>query len=332
MHSRIVMFAVPPSHEIGPIEADKVARLSAAFDAQLELFHCAFDTDVAHSSLFEPARTREQIHQQVVRGRRELERTAEPFRARGVRVRTSVRWDSPLHEGIVRQVLRHRPLLLIAESTRRARAERLFLSHTDWRLIETCPCPLLLLKTRRPYAEPLVLAAVDPGHTHDKPAALDDQILDSAARLTEALSGTLLVFHARTPWEEATRTDTELRDLPEYRDEQIHQAYLARAEAHVVELAERHNIARQQVHVEDGHAAQALPRYAARRNADIVALGAVSRSRLRRAFIGHTAERVLDALDTDVLIVKPPGFHTSVSRQATHHVRTNAEPGTRMMW
>jgi universal stress protein E len=327
-----VMFAVPSPHDIGPIEIDKVGRIAAALDAQLELFHCAFDADLTRPGRFARATVEADIRQLVSNRQRELERAADRFRARSVRIRTSVRWDYPVYEGIVRQVLRHRPRLLIARSSRRGRAERLILSHTDWKLIETCPCPLLLLKTRRAYAEPLVLAAVDPGHAHDKPAALDEEILDSAGLLSDALSGELQVFHARTPWDEAIRTDPKLRDLPEYRDEEIHRAYLKRVETTVLELAERHNIARPQVHVEDGPAAEALPRYAGQSRADIVAMGAVSRSRLRRAVIGHTAERVLDALNSDLLIVKPPRFRSTVCPQSTHHVATSAGSRPHLVW
>ena len=43
--------------------------------------------------------------------------------------------------------------------------------------------------------------------------------------------------------------------------------------------------------------AQSLP-------ADLVVMGAVSRSGLQRLFIGSTAEEVLDRLPCDVLIVK----------------------------
>ena len=42
-------------------------------------------------------------------------------------------------------------------------------------------------------------------------------------------------------------------------------------------------------------------------------MGAVSRSGLKRVFIGNTAERVLDDLPCDVLVVKPA---RSVSRVA----------------
>jgi universal stress protein E len=40
-------------------------------------------------------------------------------------------------------------------------------------------------------------------------------------------------------------------------------------------------------------------------SADVLVMGAVSRSRLQELFVGTTAERVLDRLPCDVLIVKP---------------------------
>ncbi|MDZ7686305.1 MAG: universal stress protein [Gammaproteobacteria bacterium] len=46
--------------------------------------------------------------------------------------------------------------------------------------------------------------------------------------------------------------------------------------------------------------------------ADIVVMGAISRSLLSDVFIGNTTEKVLDFLECDVLIVKPEGFETPV--------------------
>lgn len=332
MSWKTIMFAVPSPDDIGLIEAEKVGRIAGALDAQLELFHCVFDADVAHPGQFASTHAEEDIQQLVARGQQRLERIAQHLRVRGLRVRTSVRWDYPVYEGIVRQVLRHKPSLLIAWSSRRGRAARLLPSHTDWRLIETCPCPLLLLKSSSPYSGPLVIAAVDPGDTREEPAALDEQVLDSAGLLSNALSGRLEVFHARTPWEEAIRLDPGLRDLPEYRDEEIHGAYLTRVARRVLQLTERHRIAREQVHIKDGHATDLLPRYANQRRADIVAIGAVSRSRLRRTLMGDTAERALDALSCDVLIVKPPGFRTPVRPQSTHHVESSTQLQARLRW
>jgi hypothetical protein len=54
---------------------------------------------------------------------------------------------------------------------------------------------------------------------------------------------------------------------------------------------------------------------AAALHAGVVVMGAVSRSGLARLFIGNTAERVLDHVDCDVLVVKPRGFKTRVERR-----------------
>ena len=61
-----------------------------------------------------------------------------------------------------------------------------------------------------------------------------------------------------------------------------------------------------------GDPESALPKVAKQDRAAVVVMGAVSRSGLSRVFIGHTAERVVDKLDCDVLIVKPRSFKTSV--------------------
>jgi universal stress protein E len=67
-------------------------------------------------------------------------------------------------------------------------------------------------------------------------------------------------------------------------------------------------------HLVESQAVEAIPRLARQLRAAIVVMGAVSRSGLRRAFIGNTAERVLDRLSCDVLVVRPPRFRSSVLR------------------
>jgi universal stress protein E len=56
-------------------------------------------------------------------------------------------------------------------------------------------------------------------------------------------------------------------------------------------------------------------------------MGAVSRSALQRVFIGNTAERVLDALACDVLVVKPRGTKTRVAAEE-RGMRVVAPPAT----
>ena len=309
------MCSIPSLGDIAPIERDKIGKLTAGLGAELEVFHCIYDADVARPSRFGTRGAQEDIHEFVDRRREQLEITAAHLRDRGLRVRASVRWDAPAHEGIVRQVLRHRPDLLIVGLTHRAPLQ---LTRTDFKLIEYCPCPVLFMKTRRPYSDVVIAAAVDPTLAHRKPAALDVAILDSASRLRDALRARLLLFHARSAPEGALRTSAAAAEDP---DSQLHR------------LARRYDIPHQRVHVLDGSPAQALLRLSEQQKTDIVVMGAAARSPLRRALIGHTAERVLDALESDVLVVKVPGFQTPVSRQSTHHVATSsALPSRYIFW
>lgn len=58
--------------------------------------------------------------------------------------------------------------------------------------------------------------------------------------------------------------------------------------------------------VEPGAPSFTLTRTAESMHADILLMGAISRSGLKRIFIGATAEDVLERLPCDALIVKPP--------------------------
>jgi len=296
-----VMLAVPSLDGITPIDLDKICKLTDGLGAELEIFHCIYDGDVARPARFGTRGAQEDIHEFIEQRRQQLEIAAGRLRARGLTVRTSIRWDYPRHAGIVRQVLRHRPDLLIAGTTVPG---QLHFARTDFRLIESCPCPILFMKTRRPYSDVVIAAAVDPALAHEKPAALDLAILDSASRVRDALSARLLMFHARAAHEHPV-PPAATADEPD---------------ARLLMLARRYDIPHQRVHVLEGHPAEALSRLAERQKTDIVVMGAAARSPLRRALIGHTAERVLDTLESDVLIVKAPGFRSPVSRQSTHHV------------
>jgi universal stress protein E len=79
--------------------------------------------------------------------------------------------------------------------------------------------------------------------------------------------------------------------------------------------------------VASGDPAEIVVRFAHVLQADVTVIGAVSRSALERAFVGHTAERVLDALDCDVLVIKPPGYQCPVAiREGGAQVMNTVSP------
>jgi universal stress protein E len=88
----------------------------------------------------------------------------------------------------------------------------------------------------------------------------------------------------------------------------------ANAKAAFDQLLGPASISRAHQHLMAGHPIDAIPEAARETRAAIVVMGAVSRSGLKRVLIGNTAERVLDQLACDVLVVKPPRFVTHVHR------------------
>jgi len=321
MSWRRIMFAVPPQGSISQIELGKAVRLALSCEADLQLQQVIYSADILHPVRLSPAQEGLAIRREVNRCREELERVAYLLRARGVRVKCSVHWDEPWHEAVVRQALRHESDLLIVPRRVRDGAARSLLARADYRLIETCPCALLLLKTARPYLDPVIMAAVDPACAHRKPADLDDAILDAAESVCHAVAGRLIVCHACPPWQQVADRESELRHVPETVQADLQAAYANHVEARVQALLNRHRIRDGQIQVIQASAKEAILQVARRSGADVVTIGAVSRSSLRRLLVGHTSERVLDPLDSDVLIVKPRSFRTPVSAASTHHAR-----------
>ncbi len=63
-------------------------------------------------------------------------------------------------------------------------------------LIRYCPAPLLLVKDREWSGQPGFIAAVDPEHSHDKPAALDHKLVRTAATLARVSGGSVHLYHS----------------------------------------------------------------------------------------------------------------------------------------
>ncbi len=232
---------------------------------------------------------------------------------RNLDVQTTVVWDYPASDAIVRQVLTHRPALLVIESQRQGRLARIVLSNTDWDLIRNCPCPLLLSKRELHSVRPRVIAALDPFHTHAKAGRLDAEILNQAV----AHAGSpkrVTAFHSHVVSNLRYLEATHEPYVPVMTPEQL-ATYEHKIDKTLRKSADRYDIPGENVMLLRGDVVQTLPRLAKRLNADLIAMGAVSRSGLQRLFIGNTAERLLDKLDCDVLVVKPPRFKSPVSRR-----------------
>ena len=311
-------------------ELRKAAALARAGGASIELLH-VIDVPDPGVSWPETATADTVIAEReliATHARRRLERCAADESLRGLRVTCTASWDYPPHEAIIRRALKSRADLVIALTRPHRLGARLVLRNTDWELIRHCPLPLLLVKSGRPWRKPAIIAAVDPFHA--RAADLDLRLLAAGGTLAHLLHGKLHLFHAYMPLISLTTMPISTAPpvmLPPDAEE-AHGRQIART---FDKLADAAGIPRSRRHLEMGEVPGELRAAVAASRAGVVVMGAISRSGLARLFIGHTAERVLDKLDADVLVVKPRGFRTDVERRealsAPGSTRRTRKPG-----
>lgn len=310
---RILVAVKQPDETSAPVLA-KATQLARALGARIELFH-AIDTPLYLDQLDDAGSTRQLERAWAERVESQLERSAARMRRHDVEVSVAAEWDFPAYESIVRRALRTRADLILAARHAGRHVAPWLLHYSDWELLRLAPVPVLLVKKPRPWRHPVVLAAVDPLHTFAKPGRLDREILRLADRLSTALRGTLHAMHAYTPTPlgispaingaaEAAATITA----------RIEQEAAAHARRQFAQLLEGSGIARARRHLVERHPIDGIEEVTQRIRASLVVMGAISRSGLKRVLIGNTAERVLDHLASDVLIVKPAHFSARVPR------------------
>jgi universal stress protein E len=310
----ILVALADPAARSSPAVA-RAQEIAAKTGARVTLFHSLYSPYVAGEQFYSPSDLQRDIEAAVTARKRELERLAKPLIEAGIAAHVRVRWDYPIHESIVREAMREAVDLVVVGSHRHGAAARLVLSNTDWQLIRLCPCPVLLVKTTRRYDRPRVLVSVDPLHAHAKPAALDARLLATGGALAELFGGKLHAAHfymLTTPL--ASGFMVEPLPLPAGIAEQHSRDVRAAFD----ELTAKYELGARRAHLRTGIPVDELPDLAEEIDANLVVMGAVSRSGLKRLFIGHTAERVIDRLKCDVLIVKPEGFKTPVPKKAAN--------------
>ena len=290
----------------------KAAQIAAGCGAELELFH-AIDTPVYLDGFGASAVEIERDWSR--RSREQLERLAGRLRRQGARVSVAVEWDYPVYEAIVRRAARIRADLIVAARHEGRHAAPWLLRFTDWELLRLAPIPLLLVKTAQPYRRPVILAAVDPTREFAKPAKLDRDILTLGRTLEEALGGSLHAAHAyQVPIPAVSQGFTAGFSAPPPIPAGVERRAAAAARSDFERVLKPVTLPKARRHLMAGSAADAIPQAARATRAAIVVMGAISRSGLKRVFIGNTAERVLDVLPCDLLIVKPAHFTSHVQR------------------
>jgi universal stress protein E len=286
---------------------EKGASLAHAFGAALELFICDYQSSVLLTRRLPAYVVDTAMNDRGMQLNRQLNALAEPLRRAGLQVLTGISFQEHLHVAVIGKVRTSGADLVIKDTHYHGVIQRALIANSDWHLIRECPVPLLLTKPSAWRAHIRVAAAIDPGHADDKPASLDRELLEVADRFAVGMGGQAMAVHAFDSLSLASGMtsvvngvgsvpliDLEIINaLRKYHDNEFKAVLAGRPsfEGHAAMI--------------EGSAVTQLPAYAVREHVDVLVTGAVSRSPVRRLFVGSTAERLLDRLPCDILVVKP---------------------------
>lgn len=270
---------------------EKGAFLASANDASLELFCIDYSSYLQDGQFYEPIQAAELRLGLLEEHRLALEEIAQPLRKQGLKVEVSAAWGHPSYQSLNEHIGNPDTTLVIKSTRHHNKIARLLLSNEDWDFIRHCNSPLLLVKGRHWTKEPVFVTAIDPNHANDKPASLDRKLVSYAKNLAKNCGGVVHLFHS----------DSVAPLMGVYTlimSEEDRSAKLA-------EFGKNCSVDPDSCHWTDSPIENALPKLIDKLDASVVVMGAISRSGIDRVLIGSTAERLLDLIERDVLIVKP---------------------------
>lgn len=221
----------------------------------------------------------------------------------GCPVEVSVVWNDKRYEAIIRYAVEQNIDLVVKSTRQHHELSTIIFTPTDWNLLRKCPTPVLLVKDHVWPENGTVVAAVNVGSEDKEHAELNNKITVVATDYANMLSGQVHLANAypSTPLNIAI-------EIPDFNAQtyqnSVRDHHLKEMEAH----SAKYGIGIANCHVVEGLPEKAVSRISEQLNAELVVIGTVGRTGLSAAFIGNTAEHVLDSLNCDVLAIKPDGF------------------------
>lgn len=222
----------------------------------------------------------------------------------GIPIDIKVIWHNRPFEAIIREVICGGHDLLLKMAHQHDRLESVIFTPTDWHLLRKCPCPVWMVKDQPWPENGVALVAVNLSSEEPYHDPLNIKLVKASLQLAERVDHTAIHLVAAYP---VTPIHSAI-EIPDFDPRIYNNAIRAQHLVAMKALRQKFAIAETQTHVEKGLPEEVIPAVAARLNAGVVVLGTLGRTGISAAFIGNTAEHVIDHLKCDLLAIKPDGY------------------------
>lgn len=218
----------------------------------------------------------------------------------GLEATGEVRWSPSPWRTAVERAWARSPAFVVKDWSPRTGARRLAFPVLDFKLIQYCPAPLLLVHPRSQHLPERILAAVDVLGTQD---SFSDELARAARHLGSVTGAQVRLAHSfafsQPPYD-------PLRLYPRLRRDDARR---------FSRFARRHGVAKGLQHLIEGVPARGLAALVRSQDIDLLIAGSMQHSLAERLLVGSTAQDLARDMPCDLLVLKPRGVKARVERE-----------------
>ena len=237
-----------------------------------------------------------------------LKDQAQAYIDAGVPIEIKVVWHNRPFEAIIQEVIADKHDLVLKMAHQFDRLSAILFTPTDWHLLRKCPCPVWIVKDQ-PWPEGgKALVAVNLTSEDSYHDPLNEKLVRETVLLAEKIDKTevhLVGAYPVTPISIAI-------EMPDFDSCTYNDAIRGQHLIAMKALRQKFSIGEDKTHVVKGLAEEVIPSLADQLDVGIVVLGTIGRTGLSAAFLGNTAEQVIDSLRCDLLVIKPDNFESTI--------------------
>jgi universal stress protein E len=291
----------------------RAISLAKLTTASIELFLVAYNRQLVNHWTIEVEQLALLQKEYVASQLRWLETYESDVINQGLNVKTDITWHKDIATAVLDKISQMNPDIVIKSTHQHPSLNRLLFTPTDWRLLQHCHVPLLLAKLSIDAQKSsfyqvsdykVIMAAVDPINSNEKPISLDNTIIDASVEFSSIFSADIHVAHCYQPvgmelWHgmSAVGMDQSLpmTDFNEYQKsvENYHRSSFD-------ELMKDYSFDNSSLHLVSGNVEFELTKLAQENQVDLLVMGMGDNV----GFIGNTVEKILDNVCCDILSIK----------------------------
>lgn len=223
----------------------------------------------------------------------------------GIQIDIKVIWHNRPYEAIIEEVITDKHDLLIKMAHQHDKLGSLIFTPLDWQLLRKCPAPVWMVKDKEWPEYGTIVVAANLSNEESYHDALNLKLIeltnDLSHRIQKDPDVHLLSAYPVAPINIAI-------ELPDFDPNLYNNALRGQHLIAMKELRQKFSIPEEKTHVKEGLPEQVIPQVCEELNAGIVVLGILGRTGLSAAFLGNTAEQLIDHIKCDLLAIKPDGF------------------------